>query len=340
MRSVLYIFISLVMLVSCGKQQDTNKQSAENVVLEDSLYREQVNARYDSLESISKGSNNEAKADDNAKKSGPDSKDGDIDPKDIFRLISFSKIFYSLFIAAIGYLIIRFLSNVIGRFAERSAHHRITIKGLIPIVRIFGWIMIFVVIIGAVIQPPAATLYAIAASVAIAVGFAAQDILKNMFGGIMILFDRPFQLGDKIEVGDHYGEVVEIGLRSTRVVTPGDSLVSIPNGELMNQPVSNANNGEANCQVEAQIFLPLTADTQRIRQVAIEAAQVSRFIYLNKPIVVLFSNELKDRRSVLKMSVKAYVSDIRNEMPFKSDMTEIIMRELLHQHLIDPSEMF
>jgi len=200
--------------------------------------------------------------------------------------------------------------------------------------------MIIVFIIGAIIQPPATTLYAIAASVAIAVGFAAQDILKNMFGGIMILFDRPFQLGDKIEVDDHYGEVVEIGLRSTRIVTPGDSMVSIPNGELMNNPVSNANNGEPNCQVEAVIYLPLTADTQHIRQVAIEAAQVSRFIYLNKPIVVLFANELKDRRSVLKMSVKAYVSDIRNEMPFKSDMTEIIMRELLNQHLIDPEEMF
>ena len=338
-RIIIYILLVLTM-AACGKSADQVSRPAEETFLEDSIrHRQEVQARLDSLDKLVRGESVEedASTDENA----DGSEGGDIDPKEIFKLISFSKIFYSLLIILIGYFVIRFLANLIARFAERSAaHHRITIKGIIPIVRIFGWIFIIVFIIGAIIHPPAATLYAIGASVAIAVGFAAQDILKNMFGGIMILFDRPFQLGDKIQVGDHYGEVVEIGLRSTRVVTPGDSVVSIPNGEIMNQPVSNANNGEPNCQVIAEVYLPITSDTQRIRQVAIEAAQVSRFIYLNKPITVLFSNELKDRRSVLKMAVKAYVSDIRNEMTFKSDMTEIIMRELLNQHLIDPRDMF
>ncbi|MCB0314052.1 MAG: mechanosensitive ion channel, partial [Calditrichaeota bacterium] len=53
-----------------------------------------------------------------------------------------------------------------------------------------------------------------------AIGFAAQDILKNIFGGLMLLLDRPFQVGDKIEAGGHYGEVVQIGLRTVRIVTP------------------------------------------------------------------------------------------------------------------------
>lgn len=339
-RLIPFLFIGFLLFSCSNEGQDATPDNGSSSIQQDSIiHRQQVQARLDSLESLVNGES--PSASDNSE-SGDSKESGDeIDPKEIFRLISFSKIFYSLVVILIGFIVIRFLTKLIARFAESSAaHHRITIKGIIPIVRIFGWITIIIFIIGAIIQPPAATLYAIGASIAIAIGFAAQDILKNMFGGIMILFDRPFQLGDKIQVEDHYGEVVEIGLRSTRIVTPGDSLVSIPNGELMNKPVSNANNGEANCQVEAVIYLPLTADTQHIRQVAIEAAQVSRFIYLNKPIVVMFANELKDRRSVLKMSVKAYVSDIRNEMPFKSDMTEIIMRELLNQHLIDPREMF
>ncbi len=337
MNRILIILLSGLLFFGCKKENAGENVTKPDIQTYDSLIDEQLEARYDSLE---KAIQEKQTGKPEVKEDTKAAEEGEIDPKDIFRLISFSKIFYSLIIVLIGFLIIRFLSNLIGRFAERSAYHRITIKGLIPIVRIFGWIAIIVFIIGAVIQPPATTIYAIAASVAIAVGFAAQDILKNMFGGIMILFDRPFQLGDKIQIGEHYGEVVEIGLRSTRIVTPGDSLVSIPNGELMNTAVSNANSGEANCQVQADIFLPLTADTQRIRQVAIEAAQVSRFIYLNKPIAVLFTNELKDRKSVLKMAVKAYVSDIRNEMAFKSDMTEIVMRELLNQHLIDPKDMF
>ena len=78
--------------------------------------------------------------------------------------------------------------------------------------------------------------------------------------------------------------MVEIGLRSTQVVTPDDSLVSVPNGEVMNQSVSNANSGEPNCQVVAEIVLPVTIDTDLVRKIALEAAQVSKYIYLNKPV--------------------------------------------------------
>ena len=150
----------------------------------------------------------------------------------------------------------------------------------------------------------------------------------------MILFDRPFQVGDKIEVGSFYGEVTEIGLRSTRIVTADDSLVAIPNSTIMNGSVSNANSGEANCQVVAEIYLPLSIDTVRVREIATQAAQVSRFVYLNKPIAVLFFNEVKERRSYLKMRLKAYVMDIRSEFAFKSEMTEIVISTLLQEGLM------
>ena len=108
--------------------------------------------------------------------------------------------------------------------------------------------------------------------------------------------------------------------------------------ELMNAAVSNANSGELNCQVVAEIYLPIDVDTQKARKIALEAAQVSRFIYLNKPVVVLFANEVNERRSYLKMRVKAYVMDIRYEFQFKSDMTEIIVRELLSEGIISKED--
>lgn len=250
-------------------------------------------------------------------------------PPSLADIVSVTKILWALVFCLIGYFLIRFTSFVLESIAERSTAYRISIKGLLPIVKIFGWIFIVFIVIAGIFQPPISTVLAVTASVGIAIGFAAQDILKNIFGGIMILLDRPFQVGDKIEIGSFYGEVVEIGLRSTRIVTPDDSLVSVPNGELMNSSVSNSNVGETNCQVVAEIYLPITVDTERARQIAIESAQVSKYIYLNKPITVLFFNEVKERRSYLKMRLKAYVADIRYEFAFKSDMTEIVMKELL-----------
>jgi MscS family membrane protein len=263
-----------------------------------------------------------------------------IEPPSVFELISVGKIIWALIFIIVGFYVIKFITKLIDLFAEKSTTYRLTLKGIAPIVRITGWIIIIYIVIAGIFKPPVSTLIAVTASVGIAVGFAAQDVLKNIFGGIMILFDRPFQVGDKIEMGEYYGEVIKIGLRSTRIVTPDDSTVTIPNGEIMNKSVSNANYGEPTCQVVAEIYLPVTVDTYKVRRIAIEAAQVSKYIYLNKPITVLFFNEVKERRSYLKMRLKAYVMDIRDEFNFKSDMTEIVIRELLKEKIISEGDLF
>jgi len=255
-------------------------------------------------------------------------------------IVSFGKIFWTIIILVLGYFTISILSKIADSLAERNAQHRYTFKSLIPFIKIVGWTLIITVIIAGVFQPPFETVLAVTASIGIAVGFAAQDILKNIFGGIMIVFDRPFQVGDKIEVGNYYGEVVEIGLRSTRIVTKDDSLVSVPNSEVVNTAVSNSNAGESNCQVVAEIWLPIDIDTSRAREIALEAAQVSPYIYLNKPIVVLFLNDVKERRSYLKMRLKAYVSDTRNEFVFMSDMTERTTKEFLSQGILKKEDLF
>lgn len=262
-----------------------------------------------------------------------------LSPTSILEVISFSKIIWSLILILIGFYTIRLLSKLIDLFAEKSIQHRLFLKGLIPVVRIFGWIIIFYFLVAGIFRPPIATLIAVTASVGIAVGFGAQDLLKNIIGGILILFDRPYQVGDKIQLDNYYGEVIKIGLRSTKISTPDDSTVTIPNGEIMSKSVSNTNYGEPNCQVVAEIYLPIDINTNVARQIAIEAAQVSPYVYLNKPIVVLFTNEIKITKSFLKMSIKAYVLDLRYEFIFKSDMAERVLSELLTKTIISKNDL-
>ncbi len=255
-------------------------------------------------------------------------------PPQISELISISKIIWALIFLIIGYFVIRILISLINSLAIRYPKYDFTIKRIIPIFRILAWIFVIYIIVIGIFNPPAATLFAFFTSVGVAVGFAAQDLLKNVFGGLVVMFDKPFQIGDKIEAGKYYGEVVEIGIRSTKVVTPDDSLVTVPNSEFMIQYVSNSNSGENNCQVVAELYLPIDIDTEQVREIATEAAQVSKYIYLNKPVVVLFFNEIKDRKTVLKMRLKAYVSDLSKEFYFKSEMTEIVLRSLIEKKII------
>lgn len=256
-------------------------------------------------------------------------------PPELTDIISVSNIVWTIITLIIGYVFILLLITLLNNIAQRRKRYAFTIKRIIPIFRIISWVVIIYLIVVGIYDPPAATVFAFFASVGVAIGFASQDLLKNVFGGLVVMFDRPFQIGDKIESGKYYGEVVEIGIRSTKVVSPDDSLITIPNSEFMMEYVSNSNSGENNCQVVAEIYLPLNIDTERVRQIATEAALVSKYIYLNKPVVVLFFNEFKEHHPVLKMRIKAYVSSLDKEFVFKSEMTELVIRELVKEKVFE-----
>ncbi|MCB9057564.1 MAG: mechanosensitive ion channel family protein [Calditrichae bacterium] len=253
--------------------------------------------------------------------------------------ISAGKLIWSLIVFLTALLIIRYISRFLEKIGERWTNLRLLIKRVIPVFRISSWTFAIYIIIAGILAPPIETLIAVTASAGIAVGFASQDILKNIFGGIMILFDRPFQVGDKIQVGSHYGEVMQIGLRTVRVVTADDSLVSIPNSEIVNQSVSNSNSGEFNCQVVSEFYLPIAVDLVRLKKIAYRAAAVSRYVYLNKPIAVIIKNEIYQGRSMLKMRLKAYVLDIRYEFAFASEMTELVLQQLLKEKLVTEEQL-
>ena len=230
-------------------------------------------------------------------------------------------VFGSVLVIIVFNLLIRVLVWTLDRLSERSAKRRLFYKRLVPIVRIVLWIFAAYLIVSVIFQVDYQGIVAAAAAVGVAIGFAAQDLLKNLFGGLILVFDQPFQVGDKISVGETYGEVVSIGLRSTRLVTADDNLVSVPNAMVVDQQVANANAGELNCQVVTDVYLPGWVDEARAKRIAFEAASSSKYVFLNKPIVVLVKDEFKET-FLTRVRVKAYVLDPRFEFLFQSDVTE------------------
>jgi len=258
----------------------------------------------------------------------------DLSWESLKKLIKIEKIILVIIVFFAGYYLLKLILKILRILARKSTRYRLTFNGILPLVRLIGWIIIIYIIVIIIIKPSLGIILIVAAALGIALGLAAQDTIKNIFGGIMIIFDKPFQVGDKIQIGDYYGDVINIGLRSTRIKTDDDSIVSIPNSEIMNNSVSNVNSGELNCQVVAEIYIPVDANTTRVREISLEAAKVSKYVYLNKPVSVLFSNALKEKKSYLRMTLKAYVMDIKYEYVFKSELTEIVIRELLKEGII------
>lgn len=252
-------------------------------------------------------------------------------------LFSTGKIISSFIVLIFAFLLNRFITFLLGKLAENQASYRLLIKRLIPFLNVILWSVALFIVIGGIINPPVETILTVGASIGIAVGFAAQDILKNIFGGFIIILDSPFQVGDKIEIDGYYGEVTGIGLRSTRIVTPDDSLVTIPNADIVNNSVSNSNTGALDCQVVASIYLPADTNIDTVKEVAYKAAITSRYVYLNKPVVVITENQVIDKNYIIHLKVKAYVLDIRYEFLLKGEITELILTELNRRQLLPSS---
>jgi MscS family membrane protein len=93
----------------------------------------------------------------------------------------------------------------------------------------------------------------------LAIALAAQDTIKNFFGSILLFFDKPFEIGDRIVIDGHDGPVEEVGLRSTKIRTLEGHLVTVPNGELANKTIQNIGKRP---YIRRIINLTITYDTQ------------------------------------------------------------------------------
>jgi MscS family membrane protein len=94
----------------------------------------------------------------------------------------------------------------------------------------------------------------------LAISLAAQDSLKNFFGSITILLDRPFKVGERIVCSGHDGVIQDIGFRSTKIRTGDGHLVTIPNANIVNSPVENIG---ARPFIKRTLNVTITYDTPR-----------------------------------------------------------------------------
>jgi MscS family membrane protein len=107
----------------------------------------------------------------------------------------------------------------------------------------------------------------------LAIGLAAKDTLANMISGFTLMIDRPFRIGDRIQLASgKTGDVVDIGLRSTRIKTVDNTLLIIPNSELCNSTVLNMAFPDLKSQGRISIGVAYGSDVEKVKRIMREAA--------------------------------------------------------------------
>lgn len=106
--------------------------------------------------------------------------------------------------------------------------------------------------------------------VGLTIGFAAKDSLSNIMAGFLIFWDKPFRVDDWVTLGEHYGRIAEITMRTTRLQTRNNTWVIIPNQTVINEIlVNHSTKGET--RLEVPVGIGYTEDIQEARKVILQA---------------------------------------------------------------------
>jgi small-conductance mechanosensitive channel len=112
----------------------------------------------------------------------------------------------------------------------------------------------------------------LAGAVGIGVGFGLQNIVNNFISGIIILFERPIKVGDRIEVGDVEGDVMHIGGRSTTVVTNDNISIIVPNAKFVTENVINWSHNDRKVRFRIPVTVAYGSDVQLVERLLLETA--------------------------------------------------------------------
>ena len=239
----------------------------------------------------------------------------------IFDFLKIDKVFMFLFLICLIFIFVKIVSVWSEKIQQKFQGKRLVILQVTTVFSFLTYLLGFVASFYYVFRPSKELLVAIGGSAAVAIGFALKDLVESIIAGFTLLFDRPFQVGDRVSFGDVYGEIKKIGLRSVRLVTLDDNLVTIPNSKFLSDVVSSGNSGALEMMVVIPFYFSPKQDLETVRDLLHEVVITSRFVYLEKPISIVFEEVAISEKFVIKANVKAYVLDVKYEKALLSDIT-------------------
>ncbi|MCB9420174.1 MAG: mechanosensitive ion channel family protein [Ardenticatenaceae bacterium] len=168
---------------------------------------------------------------------------------------------------------------------------------------------------------------AVLASLGIAgltIGFAARDALSNLISGILIFLDRPFVIGDLVEVEDKYGRVDRITLRSTRIVTSDGKMLAVPNTEVINKTVASYTNFP-HLRLDIPVTVGVNENLAEVRRILLDLV-TDHPDFLADPAPRVVVEALNDYN--VAMELQAWLIKEREHVERRSELREQVFNAL------------
>ena len=252
-----------------------------------------------------------------AQSAGEAAKETAEETKQIVSKITTDKLFQGFLILLAAYLTLKILDRMVNWLSEKAPKEwRLRVKQFLPFLRMVVLTFTIAVLMNMFLNLSKENILAVTGTVAVALGFAFKDYASSIIAGIVGLFEAPYGVGDRIKIGDYYGEVVSYGLRSVRIQTPDDNTITIPHNKIWTEALSNSNGGALEAQVVTEFYFAHEININLVKKILYRVAQTSKYTALKLPILVVM--EEKPWGTAFKL--KAYPLDARDEFIYKTDL--------------------
>jgi small-conductance mechanosensitive channel len=229
---------------------------------------------------------------------------------------------YAIIVLVLMTVVAKVVSRESERLGERFADRRLMIQQAGSFIRFLVYVGGLVFAVLTLFELTEQMILAIGGTLAVAAGFAMKDLVASLIAGVIVLMDRPFQVGDRVSFTGYYGEITNIGLRSVRMMTLDDTQITIPNNKFLTDAVASANAGAVDMMIQVDLFIGVDQDLGEARRLLSEVVTTSRYVNLNRKWSVLAAETIEQSYFAIRLRAKAYVLDARLEKAFQGDITE------------------
>ena len=252
---------------------------------------------------------------------------------------SIDGVFYVLCVFVIAVMIIRMISTLLSWYATNIASRtKSTLDDeFVPLadrgVKIFGYILALLIVLDH-FNIDILGMVAVLGVGSLAIALAAQETIANMIGGFVIMIDRPFRVGDRVRLDTGATVIVnQIGIRSTKFRTFDNSLIIVPNAELMKSTVHNLTYPAPRLRVQIDVGVGYDSDMEQVRRVMLgEAARHQAII--DDPPPSFFFLEFGD--SSLNVSMRCWVADGSEQFITASELREQVLNRFREEGIEIP----
>lgn len=194
------------------------------------------------------------------------------------------RILAAVIILAVGFKITKAVTNTLYNKKKSHLQDETAFRFTVNLLSIGMKIVVFV-ITASIVGIPSASFVAVLGSAGVAVGLALQGGLSNLAGGVMLVFFKPYSLGDYIELNSYEGTVTDIGIFYTTILSPDNRKIVIPNSTATNDTIKNYST-EKYAQIIIDFSVSYNDDIEKVKSTLEKIAESENTVLHEKPVTV------------------------------------------------------